>query len=100
MAHIRTIKPEAWPNRLDRKDNPTMAQGTPAVTVPLHFAQFCGHRNPRTGKPCRRAESHTGRHAFIWRYFQPGTVREVWTSDCQVCGIATNAGAVCVGCGS
>lgn len=50
------------------------------LTVPLHMEQFCGHRNPNTSKPCRRAEGHTGRHAFIWRFAEPGKVREVWAA--------------------
>ena len=80
----------------------TSAPSAPkAITVPLHFEQFCGRRNPATGKPCRRAENHSGRHAFIWRFAVPGTVREVWEqSDCQVCGRPTTDGAVCRKCGA
>ena len=70
------------------------------IIVPLHFEQFCGHRNPATGRPCRRAEKHTGRHAFIWRFAIPGTVREVWEADCQICGRPTTDGAVCRECGA
>jgi hypothetical protein len=58
-----------------------------------------GHKSPRTGKPCRRAEGHTGRHAFIWRHLD-GRVREVWAADCQVCGRETSDGAVCRQCGA
>ena len=61
------------------------------IIVPLH---------PATGRPCRRAEKHTGRHAFIWRFAIPGTVREVWEADCQVCGRPTTDGAVCRECGA
>ena len=55
---------------------PTLGQG--AIRVPLVDAEFCGQRNPATGKPCRRAHGHTGRHAWIWRFADPGKVREVW----------------------
>ena len=55
-------------------------KATPKLTVPLHYETWCGHRNPNTGKPCRRAENHTGRHAFIWRFAEPGKVREVWAA--------------------
>ena len=71
------------------------------IRVPNVAADTCGHRSPRTGKPCRRAEGHQGRHAFIWRHADPGLVREVWErTDCQVCGNATTDGAVCRECGA
>jgi hypothetical protein len=69
------------------------------IRVPNVAADTCGHKSPRTGKPCRRAEGHTGRHAFIWRHLD-GRVREVWAADCQVCGRETSDGAVCRQCGA
>jgi hypothetical protein len=54
-------------------------KATPTITVPLIKGPFCGRRNPDSGRQCRRADGHTGRHAFIWRHIQPGRVREVWT---------------------
>lgn len=74
-------------------------KATPTLIVPLTNAEWCGQRNPRTNRPCRRAEKHTGRHAFIWQFVQPGKVREVWDADCQVCGKPAD-GAVCRECGA
>jgi hypothetical protein len=53
-------------------------KATPNIIVPRTSAPFCGHRSPDSNHPCRRAEGHTGRHAFIWLFVIPGKVREVW----------------------
>lgn len=68
------------------------------VSVPKTSADTCGHRNPKTLKPCTRATGHHGRHHFAWRHLD-GRVREVW-ADCQVCQGATTDGAVCRECGA
>ena len=68
--------------------------------VPLHNAPFCNDKSPRTNLPCRRAENHTGRHAFIRQHISHGLVRETWEADCQVCGKPTSDGAVCRECGN
>lgn len=70
------------------------------VMVPIaRIETFCGHRSPKSNKPCRRAEHHAGRHAFIREHIRPGLVREVWEATCQVCGKVTRDGAVCRACG-
>lgn len=77
-----------------------MVAKTQTVRVPNVAADTCGHRNPKTLKPCTRATSHHGRHHFAWRHLD-GRVREVWErSDCQVCGRETTDGAVCRKCGA
>lgn len=72
---------------------------TDVIVVPLTNAPKCGHRSPKSGKNCRRAAGHTGRHAFIWEKLSPGRVREVWSGDCQVCQRPSD-GAVCRECGA
>lgn len=76
-----------------------MVANNSPIRVPITSADTCGRRSPKTGKPCRRAEGHTGRHAFIWLKVDPGIVRETWAADCQVCQQPTTDGAVCRKCG-
>ena len=76
-----------------------MPQAPAIVSVPAIKAHRCWQHSPKTNLPCTRATSHTGRHHFAWTHLD-GRVREVWTSDCQICGRPTIDGAVCKECGS
>lgn len=68
------------------------------IRVPITSADTCGAKSTETGRPCRRATGHGGRHAFFWTHVIPGLVREVW-AHCQECGAYTTDGAVCGFCG-
>ena len=76
-----------------------MPQTPPKISVPAIKAPRCWQHSPTTHRPCTRSASHTGRHHFAWIHLG-GKVREVWESDCQVCGKATRDGAVCRSCGA
>jgi hypothetical protein len=76
-----------------------MVATSTGIRVPNTSADTCGHRSPRSLKPCTRATGHGGRHHFAWRHLD-GRVREVWEADCQVCQRPTTDGAVCRECGA